>query len=253
MSENESNARLDDAVQRRLAKLSARPMDTAAFDAALRRRLAEEASAGLAPTLTLAGTDREPTRPATVPAWSNPFTKVFSPLRAVAATLLMSLALVAGIVAWSASAGPAVASPQRLAEVHNDAVAGRGLSSVVHSIDEARAALQRKWPGTPELPEPRDLEVMSCCVHEIGRRQMACVTFRIDETPVTLAVASRRDIRSPHGQARDIAGRRYLVGSADGINMVMSEHEGTWMCLMGRLPMERLAEIVEELRVSTPQ
>ena len=89
---------------------------------------------------------------------------------------------------------------------------------------------------------------MHCCVHEIGRKQMACLTFSVDQQPITLAMASSRDIRSPHGEARTINGREYRIDSSDGVNMVMSEVDGTWMCLMGRLPIERLVELADAIR-----
>lgn len=215
---------IDRAVARRLAKLRSRPMDMAAFDAKLKAALpAKRAS------------------PERMFLWP-----ILTPMRAVAASLLVGVTLFFAFVVLTPQ--PAMATPQRLAAIYEDAVGGRSHATNVTSIEEARATLRRKWPESPVVPDVSDMQLMHCCVHEIGRKQMACLTFSVDAQPITLAMASSRDIRSPHGEARTINGRDYRIDSSDGVNMVMSEVDGTWMCLMGRLPIERLVELADSIR-----
>lgn len=211
------------AVSQRLAKLRTRPLDLTAFDSRLKSAL-PKSSGG-----------------ARVLIW--PFA---SPMRALAASFIVG-AVIAAIVLLTSST-PALATPQRMAEIYNSAVDRKNHPTTVSTADEARDVLRRKWPDAPVIPEVKDLQLMHCCVHEIGRKQMACVTFLVEEQPVTLAFASARDVRSPHGETKIIDGQPFVVGSADGINMVMSEQSGTWMCLMGRLPIERLSEIARAIR-----
>lgn len=213
------------AVSKRLAKLRTRPVDHTTFDARLRAALPKQLSNTHGRLLM----------------W--PFA---SPLRAVAASLVVGI-LLAAIVLMSTSS-PALATPQRMADIYNSAVDGKNHPTTVSSANEAREALRRKWPDAPVVPEVEDLQLMHCCVHEIGRKQMACVTFLVEEQPVTLAFASTRDVRSPHGETKMIDGQSFVVGSADGVNMVMSERGGTWMCLMGKLSVERLSEIARTIR-----
>lgn len=212
------------AVSRRLAKLRSRPVDLSAFDARLKASLPQ-----------LAGARSR--------FWIGSFV---SPMRAVAAGLVIG-ALLTAIFMISRSS-PALATPQEMAEIYNSAVDGRNHPTTVSSVNEARDALRKKWPNAPVVPEVDDLQLMHCCVHDIGRKQMACVTFLVEEQPVTLAFASARDVRSPHGQTKMIDGQTFVVGSADGVNMVMSERGGTWMCLMGKLSFERLADIARTIR-----
>lgn len=221
--QNQHDEQATKAVSERLARLRSRPVDLASFDARLKSAL-PRSSRGMRALI-----------------W--PFV---SPMRAIAASLVVG-ALLSAIVLMSTST-PALATPKRMAEIYNNAVDGKSHATTVSTADEARDVLRRKWPDAPVVPEVRDLQLMHCCVHEIGRKQMACVTFLVEEQPVTLAFASARDVRSPHGQTRVIDGQSFVVGSADGINMVMSERNGTWMCLMGRLPVERLSEIARTIR-----
>ena len=135
-----------------------------------------------------------------------------------------------------------------MAEVYRASVSGHG-ATPINTIAEARSALVRKWPDSPPLPdEPSGMKPMSCCVHDVGRRQMACITFMVEGKAVMLALAPAKDVRSPHGTEMKIGNSTFLTGSSDGVNMVMAQRDGTWMCLMGEMTFERLAELSESLR-----
>lgn len=221
---NNLDDRIDQAVSRRLSKLRSVPIDMAAFDAKLKAALPARRSSSSRLLL-----------------WP-----VLTPMRAVAASLLVGITLFLSFVVLTPQ--PAMATPQRLAAIYEDAVGGRSHATTVTSVEEARETLRRKWPESPVVPDVSDMQLMHCCVHEIGRKRMACLTFSVDQQPITLAMAPSRDICSPHGEVRTINGREYRIDSSDGVNMVMSEVDDTWMCLMGRLPIERLVELADSIR-----
>lgn len=223
---NPDRERLDEATSRRLAKLRTVPFDTSKL------RQAVEAEVPPHP------------QPAARPERRRLFS--LKPMRAAAASLLVLGLIIALVI--SSSSGPVLASAERLARIHDEASSGAGHSTPVDSFDSAKAALAAKWPGGPTVPElPRD-EVMSCCIHMMGRKKTACVCFRADGVPVTLAVAVAADVKLPASETLTAGGITYHVQSHAGINMVMTERDGRWVCLMARLPLRRLAELAGTLR-----
>jgi hypothetical protein len=89
---------------------------------------------------------------------------------------------------------------------------------------------------------------MSCCIHMMGRKKIACAAFQTDGLTVTMAVAEAADVKLPACQTLAIGGVIYHIQSHGGINMVMTEGDGRWVCLMGKLPVARLAERASSLR-----
>jgi HAMP domain-containing protein len=170
----------------------------------------------------------------------------FRPMRAVAASLLVMGLIVAVVIA--SSSGPALASSERLLQVHQEMLAGPDHATSVQSLEAANAALAQQWSRAPGVPSIEHDAVMSCCVHRIGRQKVACVAMTLDGTPITMAVAPASDIKMPQGRRIDRNGRIYLVDSSQGVQMVMTERDGRWACLMGPLPVERLVEALETMR-----
>jgi hypothetical protein len=168
-------------------------------------------------------------------------------LRAAAASLLVAGLVIVGVLVFPS--GPVVASPDRLADIHNDLVAGGGHGrQVVDSIDAANARLAAQNPGAPAVPGVSDDHVMACCVHTVGRKKMSCVSLVTDGVPVSLAVADAADVRLPASETVTADGATYHVQSAQGVNMVMTQRNDRWVCVMGKLPTTRLMEIAKGLR-----
>ena len=142
-----------------------------------------------------------------------------------------------------------LASSDRLARIHEEVLHRSGSHvTPVDSISAANAALADKCPGLPAVPElPKD-HVMSCCVHDLGRKKIACVAVLVDEVPVSIAVADAAYVKMPTCQALMIGGVAYHVQSEGDINMVMTERGGRWVCVMGKVPVNRLAELASSLR-----
>jgi hypothetical protein len=216
---------LDRAVSDRLGKLRSMPVDVSAL------RKAVEARIGV----TARGNGN-----LKLPRW-------LSPMRAAAASLLILGLIIAAVIA--SSSGPVLASPDRLAQLHEDLVAGdRHGMRPVKSIEEAKAALADQNPGGPSVPGVADDHVMACCVHTVGRKKMSCVSLVTDGVPVSMAVADAADIKLPATETRIVDGVTYHVQSAQGVNMVMAQRNDRWVCLMGKLPTSRLIEVAQSLR-----
>lgn len=169
------------------------------------------------------------------------------PMRAVAASLLV-LGLIA-VFAIHSAGGPVLASADTLARIHEEVLHRDGSHvTPVDSIPAANAALAGKCPGLPAVPELPQDHVMSCCVHEMGRKKLACVAIQVDGVTVSMAVAEAADVKLPPCEAVTIGDVSYHVQSHEGINMVMTERSGRWVCLMGKVPVNRLAELASTLK-----
>ena len=212
------------AVSGRLAKLRSMPVDTTRLERALRSQIPQpQPSRGTVPRMSL------------------------RPLRAVAASFLVLAALVA-VLMLSTSSGPVVASTARMAELHEDVVSGKVPVVQVSSIDEANKVLSRQWPNSPEVPEvPKD-HVMACCMTSVKDKKLACVLMKREGVPVTLTVAHGRDMRLPDSPVTVRDGVRYHVQASGKLNMVMTERQGRWVCLIAELPAERLMEVASKLQ-----
>jgi hypothetical protein len=169
---------------------------------------------------------------------------------AAAAALLAGVAVAA--VMLLASAGPALASAQQMADFHRDLVSGRTAVVQVDSIEQAAKELERQWPQSPGLPGmagmPGD-HVMACCMKSVKDKKVACVLMKREGVPVTVAVARADDMRLPASSpTKARGGVTYHVQSVGHLNMAMTEKSGRWVCLIGELPAERLMDLAEQFR-----
>lgn len=212
---------LDDATAARLGRLRSMPMDTASLAARVRRSIPELAEQGK-------------------PAWRL----WIRPVRAAAAVLVVAITIFAIVLAGSG--GTAVASVDQLAQLHEQMIAGQSHGTRVDSIAAANAALEKEWPKGPDIPAIPQDHVMSCCVHEMGRKKMACVVLNLDGEPVTIAVAKSSEIKCPAGSMSMRDGLMYCSHSVRGVNMVMVQQDGQWTCYMGKVPMEKLSELASK-------
>lgn len=217
----------DRAIANRLSKLGTMPVDTARLEASLRSVLPPPPG----PTEERTGRMRI--------GW-------FQPFRAVAASFVLLSAVVA-IVLLSSSSGPALASASQMARMHDDLVSGRTPVMQVGSIDEANRALASQWPGGPTVPGVPQSHVMACCMRSIKDKRIACVLLKSEGEPVTMTVASAADMRLPKSPTTTRGGVAYHVQSSGGLQMVISERNGRWVCLIAKFPVERLMDLASEL------
>lgn len=211
-------------VASRLARLRSMPVDTSRVEKALRGQL-----------------------PLPEPAPAAGARSLLRPMGAVAASLLLAGAL-ATVLLLSASNGPVLASPAGMAELHNDVVSGKVPVVQVESIAEANRVLSNQWPDSPGVPSvPRD-HVMACCMQSLKDKKLACVLMKVEGVPVTLTVAHGKDMRAPASPVTVRHGVRYHVQSEGKLNMVMTERQGRWVCLIGEVPADKLIDdVVREL------
>jgi len=235
----DSESRVDRAIDARLGRLRTMPVDLSRLEKSLLAQIprpdgnAEEERG------------RPPLRigPHPSPAWS----RWFRPLQAAAASFVLLSAVVV-ILLLSTSNGPAMASAAQMAQMHEDLVSGRTPVVQVDSIEQANQVLAGQSPGGPTLPDAPQSHVMACCMKSIKNKQVACVLLRMEGEPVTMTVANAADMRLPKSPTVTRGGVTYHVQSSDGLQMVMTERNGRWVCLIARLSAEQLMDIASELQ-----
>jgi hypothetical protein len=167
-------------------------------------------------------------------------------LRAVAAALLV-IGLV-GAFLYTFSSAPAQASVADMARMHEDLVSGKTPVTQVDSIDAANRELTKQWPGSPGLPKVPQQHVMACCMKSVHDKKMACVLLKDQGVPITLAVASAADMKVAPAPVMSRNGIDYRVQKVGDLSMVMTEHSGKWLCLIGQIPAERLMDVAAQVR-----
>jgi hypothetical protein len=208
------------AVAGRLAKLRTAPVDTGRLGRALRSEIPRPAGRRAA---------------------------YWFPLRAAAAGILIVGAVAAGIV-FATAGGAALASPAQMARMHEELVSGQSPAVQVDSIEAANQVLAGEQPHFPTLPDMPPDHVMACCMRSVKDKKVACLLMRRDNVPVSLMVARSRDVRAPTSAVIARHGTSYRVQSVGDVNMVMTERNDRWVCLVAQLPAERLMDIADQLK-----
>jgi hypothetical protein len=214
--------RWERAVSGRLAKLGSMPVETGRLAGALRVQIPE------------------PSR-RTRSLWLSPRV-----LRAVAAgvVLIGTLALVLVLTTMSR---PALASPAEMARVHEELVSGKTPATQVDSIEAANRMLAGEQPQFPALPDVPAEHVMACCMKSVSDKKVGCVLLKQEGVPVSLMVARAGDIRTPTSPVTVRAGVSYNVQASGRLNMVTTERNGRWVCLIGETSADRLVDLASKL------
>jgi hypothetical protein len=211
----------DDALAKRLARLSQRPIDTSRLEPRVK---------------AIVGAVPSPKR----------LREYITPYQAAAAGLLLVVAVIAVFVAMRSR--PLLASPAELARIHANNAAGEPDAKSVDSIAAAGQVIRSGWAGCPNLPELSLGEVTSCHVHVMGRKRLSCLALQLDGQTVTMAVAHVTDMRLPDAPFVTRDGIHYFVQSHGNTNIVIADRNGVWLCLIASLPSERLVETAATLR-----
>ncbi len=214
---------LDAATSARLARLRSMPVDASRLE---RRLLAE---------IPRPSEENQQRRL----RWIRPF-------RAVAACIVVFGILAALLI--GTSGGPALASPSQMAQLHYDLVSGKTPVMQVTSIEAANRMLAGQWSDSPEIPKvPANYE-MACCMRSIKDKKVACVLLKDQGTPVTMTVANAADMKLPTSPTVTRNGITYHVQSSGQLNMVMTQRNARWICLIGQTTGERLMELADNLQ-----
>jgi len=214
---------LDRAMAARLARLRDIPMDTSRLDRMFRSEIPQLAA-------------RPKTR-----TWLRP-------ARALAASLAI-LATLGAVIIISSSGELAQASPAQMAQFHQEMVSGQVATVRVDSIEAANKVLSGQSPESPAVPElpPKD-HVKACCMKSIKGKKLSCVLVEKEGTPVTMTVANAADMQLPKSPTTDRGGVTYHIQAFERLNMVMTQRNGRWICLIGELSAEKLMDLAQRLQ-----
>lgn len=168
-------------------------------------------------------------------------------VRAIAASVLVFVMV--GVIVFSLSGGAVMASPDMMATFHNEMVSGKVVAMEVSSITEANKALADQWNRGVELPQVPTEHVMLCCMRTIKDKRVACVLMHSDGVPVTMTVASASDMKCPDSEMITRGNFTFMVQSSGNLNMVMTQQNGRWICLIGQLPSEKLVSIASAIKL----
>ena len=212
---------LDQATAERLAKLRHMPIDTSRLDRLLRSQVPV------------------PMKPSRLSIWLRP-------MRAAAALLLVT-GVATALVLFN-SGQRALASPAQMAQMHEEIISGKTPVMQVASIGEANQALAAQWPDSPGIPTLPADHVMACCMNSGKNKKVACVLLKNEGEPVTLTVANASDMKLPTSPTAVRDGITYHVQSSGSLNMVMTERNARWVCLIARMPVNQLMDLATKLR-----
>ncbi len=214
-------AQSDEVTASRLRKLAAMPVDLTRLDQLIQNQIPRPALRRLT-------------------VW-------FRPLRvAIAASVMLGVAVAIAIIATSG--GPVQASTTEMARFHDDLVSGRVPVMRVDTISAANQALAAQWEQSPRIPNiPMD-HVMACCMRSVKNKKMACVLFKGADEPVTMTVAKIADMQLPQSPVTMCNNVEFHVQSVGNLNMVMTPRQGCWICLISRLPADRLMDLAINLK-----
>ena len=88
---------------------------------------------------------------------------------------------------------------------------------------------------------------MACCMKSVSKK-VACLLLKREGVPVSLVVAHSGDMRAATSPVTVRDGVRYHVQAVGTLNMVMTERNGRWVCLIGELPTERLIDVATQIK-----
>ncbi len=172
------------------------------------------------------------------------------PSRLVRIAAAAIIAVSAGtFMAYQAGGTPVVAAPVVLAQMHRELIAGQVPVVPVSTIEQANQYLASEWKEAPPLPDPAAATVTSCCRQNLQDRNVACVVLGYRGHEVTMMVGRSRDVVcGARHHDRTFNGKHYAVHEADGLQMVMVENKGRWVCLMSQAPTQTLVDLADSLR-----
>jgi len=165
---------------------------------------------------------------------------------AIAASILVVVLL--GGLLLSTSGGPVMASTEDMAQFHEDMVSGRVAVMHVDSMRACNAALAAQWAQSPRIPNMPADHVMACCMRSVKNKKVACVLLQGEGEPVSMTVANVSDVHIPACPVVMRDGVEFRVQSTGALNMVMTQRGERWVCLIGKLPADRLMQLAGSLQ-----
>ena len=97
---------------------------------------------------------------------------------------------------------------------------------------------------------PCQNQVIACCQRPVNHQMLNCVLIRDGKQIVAVVTARVEAIGCPRGSAREYAGRRFIVRRLPRLNMVIKVARRRWMCLLGRESVRRLITLAGAIRIA---
>ncbi len=85
-------------------------------------------------------------------------------------------------------------------------------------------------------------------MRSVKNKKVACVLLEDNGGPVTMTVAKASDMQSPASPTVIRGGVTYHVQAVGRLNMVMTERNGRWICLIGQVSADRLMVLADQLQ-----
>lgn len=241
MNPNNPQDRIDQATSSRLAKLGSCPVDPTALQQTLEQAL------NAATQATNQDASAQPPSAQSSPSNLRLLCqRWWRPLASCAAAILVAITL--GWLVLGNNTSRALAAPAELAQIHYDVAHGLSPHMSVSSIEQANAILKEQSDDHVPLP-PMPGELQSCCLHHHVGTLMTCAMIKDQGQLITVAIADASKLRSPKGQVITRNSQSFVIHKANGINMVMSEQNNRWLCVMGEAPFEQLIEVASKIHV----
>lgn len=222
---------MDQALKDRLAELRNRPVDISSLQVALEQELSQAASP---PMLFKSSAAR-------TLLWRR-----WRRISSSAAAILIALVLC--WVVLSPTSSQAVASAAGLAQIHYDVAHGLSPHTQVTTVSQANVVLAKETNEYVTLPAMPG-QIQSCCIHQYAGTSMSCAMIEMDGQRITVALAASDKLKSPKGQTVVRQRRTFILGKANGINMVMSNQGSKWLCVMGEVPFEKLLDVAADIHL----
>jgi hypothetical protein len=118
----------------------------------------------------------------------------------------------------------------------------------VDSLQACNQALAAQWAQSPQIPNMPADHVMACCMRSVKNKKVACVLLQSEGEPVSMTVANASDVHIPDCPMVMRDGTEYHVQSTGSLNMVMTQRGGRWVCLIAKLPANRLMQLASSLQ-----
>jgi hypothetical protein len=248
-----NNDAFERALSKRLAKLSTMPVEMGGVEEAVKARLMadknesktdiNEIETGIPAQILISQRqgNLKTDSPNDMPARVFRFPRLWRTAVGIAA----SIVLVAIVGMTLLQSRPAQAS--LMVQLHRDIVAGKIPTMKVESLAEVNAAFAAFGEHGIQMNAP-DMHVMSCCMQNVGNKQVYCVLLNEGHVPVTLTIADLSAVSAAGGAAVAHNGEAFHVAASAELTMVTVDRGGHRLCLIGALPAEKLMGLAEGLK-----
>jgi hypothetical protein len=237
MNEHDALSSSDTALQHRLAKLRQRPVDLSQLAARMHHQIIGQSATDIDGSDNQTDTLKHPT------FWNSRRWQK----RALAMAASIALIVGAGLTASTFLApSTVVAAPAKMAAIYNQT--DNTPHHDVATFDQARGILRTAWKDGPVVPTMSSTTPRECCTHQLGNRQIKCITLENDGQSMMLAVGHDREINQPDGERFNINGVDFTFSTYDGVLMLMGERDGRWVCLMGKVSQQTLLTAARDIK-----